>query len=118
MNILSRLVELAFSVATPVLTLFAMWLAHRLVKVFEDKTKVQVPAQWQDMIDGWVLKAVNLAESKSQQALASGAAKLSGPEKLEVAVGFVLDLAEKSGYENMARDYIINLVQAHLAANK
>lgn len=111
---LSKLVEMAVQVGMPVLSLFAAWLAHRLVKAFEDKTKIQLPAQTQAMIDDWVHKGVMYAEQKAQAAIDGKLAAIKGPDKLEMAANFVLDLASQHGYDALARDKVEKLIESKL----
>lgn len=116
--VLAKILDFCLTVAAPVATMFAMWIAHRVVKLFEDKAKVQIPAQWQTAIDDWVSKGVAFAEQKAETAIKNGGDKLKGPEKLEMAVGFVLDMAQQHGLDALARDKIIKLVEAELGLSQ
>jgi hypothetical protein len=117
-SILGRLMGFGLDIAAPVVTLFAMWLAHRLIKAFESKTKIDVPAKYEEMIDAWVLKGVHYAEEKGRNAIAAKGPALAGPEKLELAAGFVADLAERAGFADMAKDKIMKLVESKLSETR
>lgn len=109
-----RIVDFVLSIAAPVLSMVALWLGHRVIKVFEDKTKLDIPASVEARIDEWVKQGVAYAEEKARQAAKAKAGKLVGPAKLEEAVGFVLDMAEQNGIDTLARDKVIKLVEAKL----
>ena len=113
-SVLSKLVDLLLQVGTPVVTLFAMWAAHRLISVFEAKTKMTVPVTTQATIDDWVQKGVMYAEEKAHAAAANKLATVTGPEKLEMALGLVMDLADKYGMANLAKDHVSKLVESKL----
>lgn len=117
-SVLSKVVEMLFQVGTPVVSLFVMWLAHRLVKVFEDKSGVAVPAQYDAMIDDWVKKGVMYAEEKGRAAANAKLADVKGPDKLELAANFVLDMVNKYDLPDMARDKVEKLIESKLMAER
>lgn len=117
-SIMGRLLSFGLEIMAPVATLFAMWAAHRLISVFESKTKIELPAKTHEMVDDWVQKGLHYAEEKARNAVAANAVALKGPEKLELAAGFVMDLAEKYGVGDMAKDKVIKLVESKLSETR
>lgn len=117
-NSLQRLTEMAFQVLTPVITLFAMWAAHRLIKVFEAKTGLDIPDKQEARIDDWIEQGIHWAEEKSRAAVQRKEAKLSGPEKLESAADFVLDLIDAKGWVGWTRDQIKAKTEAALGIHR
>ena len=114
---LSHVLTLLVQVATPAITLFVMWLAHRLTSAVEKKLGLNLPSEAQDMLDGWVQKGILYAEQKAQTAV-DKTQTVTGPAKLEMAVNMVLDLAQQHGVDTMARDKLEKLVESKLMENK
>jgi len=117
-NIATRISELAFQVLTPIITAFAMWATHRLIAVFEKKTKIDIPAAQEEMIDKWIEQAIHYATEQSYKKVAGKAAKLTGPEKLEQAVGFVLAFAQAQGWVQWTKDKLANKIEARLGVHR
>lgn len=117
-SVVSRLVDSALEILAPVVALFAMWAAHKLIKVFESKTSIDVPAKTEEMIDEWLLKAVAYAEEKGRTAVKTQLEPIKGPEKLEMAVNFVLDLAEKYNLKGLTKEKVTKMVEAKLGLTR
>lgn len=117
-SVLSRLLTFALDIGTPVVTVFVMWLAHRLINVFEAKSKMDIPAKTQEMIDDWIQKGLLYAEQKAQNAINSKTTGIMGPAKLEMAANFALDLAQQHGYVDLAKDTVEKLIESKLMTNK
>lgn len=83
---LSDFIQAVVAVATPVLVTLAVTLLHRWKLNIERKT-----------IDDIAHQAVGWAEQKSLKALKEGSSKTPGAEKLDMALRFATELAEKSG---------------------
>lgn len=111
---LSRITDIAFEVLTPVLALFAMWTAHRLIAVFEKKTGIDVPEKQERLIDKWIRQGIHRAEEWSHKKLKEKTDALTGPEKLEISAAFVLDLIEAQGWPGWTADRIKDRVEAEL----
>jgi hypothetical protein len=109
-----KLADLAIQTLAPILLALSGWLAHRLIKAFEARTKIDVPAKQEVMIDAWIAAGIRLAEEKAHQAVKAGASTITGPEKLEAAAGFVLDLAEKNGWIDWTRERLKSKIEAKL----
>ena len=111
---LSRIADIAFEILTPVLALFAMWAAHRLIAVFEKKTGIDVPEKQERMISRWVRQGVARAEEWSHKNIEGKTDALTGPEKLEISAAFVLDLIEAQGWPGWTADRIKDRIEAAL----
>lgn len=117
-NALQRVTDMAFEVLTPLLILFATWLAHRAVKTFEKKTGIDVPTAQEEQIDKWVDQGIHWAEEKSRSKIKAKEAKLTGPEKLEHAADFVLSFIEAKKYHEWTRDLVKGKVEAKLGVQR
>lgn len=117
-NAVTRITELIFEILMVVLPLVATWLVHRGIKVFETKTKVDVPDAIEIKIDEWVERGIHLAAEKSYQKVKEKTAKLSGPEKLEVAADFVFDMAQSRGWIDWSKDKIKAKVEAAIGQRR
>ncbi len=111
-NALTKIVTLAFEILTIVLPLFVGWLAHRGIKVAEKKTGVNVPDAIEAKIDEWIEQGIHLAAEKSYQKVKAKTEKLSGPEKLEVAVDYAWELAQNRGYIDWTKEKIRDKTEA------
>lgn len=83
---LSDFIQAVVAVATPVLVTLAATLLHRWKISIERKT-----------IDDIAHQAVGWAEQKALKALKEGAPKTPGAEKLDMALTFAAQMAEKAG---------------------
>lgn len=117
-TILVQLTDAAFRILVPVVTLFAMWGAHRAIAVFEAKTKIDVPDKQEAKIDGWIEDAIHWAEEKSRNAIKHKAEKLRGPEKLESAADFVMGFVESRGWIDWTRAKIEHKIEAKLGVKR
>ncbi len=117
-NSLTRLADIVFEILVPIVVIFATWGAHRLIALFEKKAKIDVPAKIEEQIDGWIERGIALAEEKSRAKVKSKTAKLTGPEKLEMAAGFVLDLVEKYKLQDLAKEKIEKRIEARLGTKR
>ncbi len=115
---LSRITEIAFEILTPVLALFAMWAAHRLIAVFEKKTGIAVPVEQEQMISRWIRQGVARAEEWSHKKIKEKTDALTGPEKLEISAAFVLDLIEAQGWIGWTADRIRDKIEAELGIQR
>jgi hypothetical protein len=117
-NSLVTVADLAIQTLAPILLALSGWIAHRLIKVFEAKTKIDVPVRQEAQIDTWIAAGVRYAEEKGYQAVKAKADKITGPEKLETAVGFALDLAQKNGWIDWTKDRLKAKVEALINVEK
>jgi hypothetical protein len=116
----SQAVTLVVQILMPVIAVLGTWFAHRVIKTFEMKTGIDVPAKQEAQIDSWVESGIRFAEEKAHQAAqrAAGTAKLAGHEKLEHAASFIMGMVEKNGWDDWARDTIKAKVEARLNVTK
>jgi hypothetical protein len=117
-NALTKVTGLVFEILIVVLPLFASWLAHRLIKVFESKTKIDVPEMIEGKIDKWIEQGIHLAAEKGYKTAKVKAAKLTGPEKLEIAAAFAWNMAQSQGYIDWTKDKIESKVEAALGVHR
>lgn len=110
-TLLTKGVDFAFGIALPVVTAVALWLAHRLISVFETKTGIKVPLQ--EQLDGLITKGILLAEEKASAALRAKTQTITGPEKLEIAANFVIDSVGKA-FPKLTKEAIADLILAKL----
>lgn len=113
-NALTRFVEMAFEIIAGVLLVVATWLARKGVKLVENKFKIDVPEKIENRIDSWVDDGIAYAEEKARAALSRKTQTVTGPEKLEMAADFVLDLIEQRGFDDWTRDRIKAKIEAKL----
>jgi hypothetical protein len=115
---LVQITDLAIQTLSPILLALSGWLAHRLIKAFEIKTKLDVPAKQEAQIDAWIAAGIRAAEEKAYQAVKAKSDKITGPEKLETAIGFVLGMAEKNGWVDWTKDLLKAKVEALINVDK
>lgn len=114
----ARLGGMALDILFPVAGVFLLWLARKLVKVFEAKTGIDVPEKIEAQVDSWVEQGIALAEEKSRKVVVAGGEKLKGPEKLELAANFVLDLADQYKLKDKVAASVKDKVEAKLGINR
>jgi hypothetical protein len=94
-SLLDEVVKFVAAVVAAALLL----LIKRAATYFHEKTKIEIPAATEAMLEDWAQKAVNYAQEKSHQAIQANAGKLTGPAKLDHAVQFAMDLAKEIGID-------------------
>ncbi len=112
-NAVKKIAEVFFEILGPLILAFAGWLAHRGIKLFESKTKIDVPVKQEAQVDAWVVAGIAYAEEKVRNVIKANG-RLTGPQKLESAVGFVFDLAQKNGWVEWTRDLLAAKIEAKL----
>jgi hypothetical protein len=117
-SIASQVAGVALQVLTPILVALAGWLAHRIVKVVESKTGIDIPDKQEAKINGWIEEGIHFAEEKSRSYIKEKANKLKGPEKLEIAGDFVMAMIEKNGWDDWAKDAIVKKIESSLGAHR
>lgn len=110
--------ELALQVIAPIVIALGAWIAHRLVRLLEEKTGIDIPDKQEDKIEYWIEQGINLAVEKSHQKLKAHTEKLKGPEKLEEAADYVFALATARGWTDWTKDKIKNKIEASLGADR
>jgi Bacteriophage holin of superfamily 6 (Holin_LLH) len=117
-NAVAQITSIAIQTLAPILLALSGWLAHRLIKAFESKTKIDVPVKQEAQVDAWIEAGIHYAEEKAHQAAKSATAKITGPEKLEAAASFALDLAEKNGWIEWTRERLKAKIEAALNSER
>jgi len=115
---LTQVTTAALEVLVPVVIIFATWGAHRLIRLFETKTKIDVPQKQEDQIDAWIDRAILLAAEKARQKIHAKTEALKGPEKLEIAADFVYDLAQSRGWISWTKDLLKQKIEASLGIKR
>jgi hypothetical protein len=109
-----RVLEFVLQVALVVVTPLAAWFVARMIKVFEAKAKIDIPAKQEEAIQNLVTQGIALAEEKARKAVQAKASSITGPEKLEIAADHVLDLIEAKKWDAWTRDKVKNLIEAKI----
>jgi len=117
-QVITQIVDLAFQILSPVVLALGGYLAHRAIKAFEAKTKLDLPSKQEDMVDTWIADGIRYAEEKAHQAAKRKDADLSGHEKLEAAAGYALDMAKKAGWIDWTRDLLKAKIEAKVNVAK
>ena len=111
---LSRVVGILYDFLGVVLMLLGTYAAKKGVNAVEAWLKIDVPDKVERRIDDWIEDGIALAEEKARSATTNHTNKVTGPEKLELAADFVLDLAKDRGYIEWTRNKIKSKIEAKL----
>ena len=101
-----------------VLSMLTAWLVAKAISYFEKKTKIDIPASTESLLHKWADKGIGYADEKSHQAIQKHGKKLTGPEKLEIALKFVLGMAEQYELPKMAENKLTEYIEAKLGLNR
>lgn len=112
---LAELSSAALDILMPAILVVLAWLARKVVKIFEAKTNIDIPQKQENQIDHWVAQGARYAEKKARTAAKEGFGEIKGPEKLELAVQYALDLAYEQGLTNWSRERLEAKIEAYLA---
>jgi hypothetical protein len=113
-SFLEQFIQLVGAVLAAVLIV----LARKAMVYFEQKTKIDIPANTETMISDWAGKAVDYAKEKAHQYNQANPGKMRGPEKLEVALNFGLELAEQYKIADVAKDKLVKAIEAQLGSTR
>ena len=117
-SLASQAVGVALQILTPLLIIVGTYLAHRLVKVLEAKTGIDIPEKQEAQIDKWISAGIYLAEEKSRSFIKEKAQKLKGPEKLELAGTYVMNMVKKNGWDDWALEWIEAKIEAKIGTHR
>lgn len=95
-----------------------MWAVVKAKNFFEEKTKIDIPKQYEDMLFGFATRGVALAEEKAHRIAKNSGEKLSGNQKVDVAMDFVRDLAKQYGLDKAAEEKVKNYIDAALGLER
>jgi hypothetical protein len=115
---LGSLLVQVIEVLTVVLMLLAGWLTKKGITFVEKKTKVDIPAKYEDMLAGWAGKSVSYAAEKAHQYAVEKGEKMKGPDKLEAALGFGLSLAEEHGVTDLGKEKLVKYIESKLGESR
>ena len=115
-TIATQIAKIVFDLLAVIIPILATWIAHRAIGAFERKTEMDIPDKEEAMIDRWIEQGIHMAAEKSYRAVKSKTEKLSGPEKLEEAVGFVLSMANARGLHKWTEEKVVSKIDATLGA--
>ena len=103
------------TLVVPLVTAFAAWVVHRVVKSLEGKVGMQLSqdkyAQLMDIVDHGIHYA-------AEQASKAGDKKLAGNDKLRLATTFVNDSVAKWGLDKVAQDRVQALIESRFSMKK
>jgi hypothetical protein len=114
----AKVADYAVQLAFGVLSIFLMWGTNRIIRAIEKKWDVDIPERQEVAIDGWVEQGILWAEEKSRSKIKEKADKLRGPEKLEVALGYVIGMIRSRGWDTWAADAITAKIEARLGKHR
>lgn len=100
-------------VAAYALGLLLMGLLTIAVKWIGAKFKVQVPDAWMSSVNVWLDKAIAYAEEWAKKKVSANS-KVSGSEKLEHAVEFLLMMVDDKKLVQMSKEQLRKLIEARL----
>lgn len=101
-----------------ILGLLAAWLMKKGITYVEKKTKVDIPAKYEEMLAEWAGKAVNYASEKAHQFAVEKGEKMKGPDKLEAALGFGMALAEEHGVTKLGKEKLVKYIESKLGETR
>lgn len=104
-------------VASYALALTLTGLLTILVQRIAAKFKVSIPEKWMDSANSLIDKGIHYAEEKGKQAIAKNET-IDGSAKLNLAAGFVRELADDKKLKQLAEDQLKKLIEARLNQNK
>jgi hypothetical protein len=107
---LQQLTGHVIEIVAAVLALLATWLTTKVGGWLQRKTGVETDV----LLDSLAAKAVNFAKEQAHKFLQEKGEKMRGPEKLELAMKFGLDLVESHGLPKAAQDKLVNYIESKL----
>jgi hypothetical protein len=114
----ARIGQDVLEILKPILAALVGWVVFKLTRTFEAKTGIDVPQKYEDQVNAWVNQGIAYAEEKARQYVLAKGNTITGPEKLELALGFVLDLADQYKLTTYAKDKIVKKIEAMLGMSR
>ena len=87
-----------------------------LGRALHKKFGVEIEQKHQAMLNAWVAQGVGYAEQWALQQVKETGKSPSGRQKLDKALGFVVNHARSVGLDQIARDKVVDLVEAQLGS--
>lgn len=94
------------------------FLFAKLLRAVERKTKITLPAAWEAELAKLIPKGVHYAEEQAHKLVKAKTGNLAPNEKMEVAMNFVIDMAEQSKVKDLGKDKLKMLIESWLNENK
>lgn len=110
--------EMIIQMVGAVLAAALVLLVKKAITYFEAKTKIDIPLQTEKMMESIAEKAANYAREKAHQANQASPNKMKGPEKMEAALTFGLDLAQQYKLDEIAREKLTRAIEAQLGKER
>lgn len=112
----SQLLEHLVEIIAAALGALLLLLVKKAITFVEAKTKIDIPAKTEEMLYDWASRGVSYAEEKAHQVASKTTIK--GPEKLELALGFAMKLAEEHKLDQLAKEKLVKYIEAHLGTTR
>jgi hypothetical protein len=113
-----RLLDHLLEIAATLLMLVMTWAGMKAKTWFSEKTKIEIPAAIDAQLMRVASMATGFAESKARKLLADNQEKMKGPDKLDTALKFGLDLAEAQNLPKWSKDKLEDYIEAKLGLDK
>lgn len=117
-TVVGDIVMLLLKIVIFALSALASILITKAISYFEKKTKIDVPAAAENTLLGWADAAIGFAHEKAYQLLQSEGKVLSGNDKLNIALQFVLSIAKEHNIEGIAEDKIKDYINSKLGTKR
>ena len=113
-EIMLLVVKAVFSI----LALLTTYLVTKAIGYFEKKLGVDIPDTTEALLNEWADKGIGLAYEKSHQQLKKLGKKLKGPEKMEIALKFVIGMAKEYKLPELAEDKLKDYIEGKLGLKR
>jgi len=110
----SQALTYVIEVASALLLVLLAWASAKASAWMKAKTGIEVNA----MLSSFAMQGIAFAEEKAHQAVKANGEKLRGPEKLELALQFAIDLAEANGLPKKAQEKLSDYIEARLGLDR
>jgi len=109
------ILEVLIPIASLALAAFITKLLPGIIKIFADKTKMQVSAREQEWIQNALVGGIALAEQKGLSAVKQKKEIPDSVKKMQIAVNYFKAQAKEMGYDKIPEDRIEDWVEIVLA---
>jgi hypothetical protein len=111
---MARVIDMAIYILGGAIGVVLTWLAHRLVALLEKKIGLKLGAEKEAKLDKLIKDAIAFGEEQAHKAVKKNETALKMSDKMEAAAGFAVDLADKYGVDEIAREKATKLIEAKL----
>lgn len=108
----TELLELLIPIFVTTIGAMATWVLYKVKEKFHINISDAVATQWGDLAEKAALRGAEYARSKAKD-LTDGK-KIPGPEVLEVAANWAIDMGNSLKLPQLASDKLRGLIEAHL----